>query len=108
MSNNYIINSEQEWETVPAYVPHTSAAVVYPNTCHINGLHFINTSGNAVTVTVADQQGTPVPIIPVALSIAAGADVVYNFPAGRLAKGGFTWVASAASAVYGYAIGTQY
>lgn len=56
-------------------------------------LSVTNGTGGALTITVADKQGTPVEALK-ATSIAAGATTILSWPEGLFLKGGLNWVAS--------------
>jgi hypothetical protein len=89
-----------EFETVPKLIPAVAEAV-YVGDCHVVEIQLVNESVAAVTVTIADKQATPRAVIPPAISIPAGTDMIWEF-SGRFCPGGITWVAGTASAVTGY------
>lgn len=91
---------EREFDITPKYVPAAGEDVCAID-AHVLEIHLINGSGSSVTVTINDKQGTPMPIIPPALTITAGADQVWEFT-GRFAPGGIHWSCSADNAVTGY------
>ena len=97
------INEAGQIETVPQFIPAT-LQTVFTGDCHIVAIHLVNESGSAVTVTIMDMQTTPRAVVPPAISLSAGTDMIWEFGgSGRLCPGGLTWVASAANAVTGYA-----
>ncbi len=86
-----------------AYIPNSTTAVV-STSANLYTLWLSNTTGGAVTVTIADRgtgcNGSPCQIWPV-ISIAA--NTVYVTPMyGIPALNGFTWTASSANSVMGW------
>lgn len=62
-------------------------------TCWIEMIHVTNKTGVSATVTVADRQGTPIPILQ-DVPIDAGAELHRNYTGGVKMVDGFTFVSS--------------
>ena len=93
-----------EVEIVPRLIP-AAGEDVFTADIEVTELHLVNSSGSAVTVTVTDKQGTPLPLVA-GVSIAANADHLRQFR-GRLCPGGLHWSASVDAVVTGAVRGRQ-
>lgn len=89
----------KEYDFVPQAVGTGSAEVVFDRDVYVSFIQLTNTTGGALTVTVADRQGTPVHLLS-AVSIAANTTFVIKMDP-RWCPGGVTWLASG-SGVTGY------
>lgn len=92
-----------ETDCAPVLVPN-SAQVVFPADVDLVFLTLSNITGGAVTVTIKDQQGSPVAFMDT-VSIAANSVQIFSMPRGRYFPGGMTWVAGSSNAIVGYARG---
>jgi hypothetical protein len=92
-------------ETAPALIPNVAESLWTTNTW-LEEITLINTSANPVTVTINDRQAVPMPVIPPAMSLAAGEMYVIRFGA-RYCPSGVTWVASANNSIVGYIRGKR-
>jgi hypothetical protein len=88
----------------PQAVP-TSTTVVATVDAYIVGLTISVPTGSTITVTVADGQGSPIPLIP-ATPLVGPVTYVVNIPFGYWCPSGFTVLASGAGATY-YAVWRQ-
>lgn len=79
-------------------MPTSSTAIATSTTC-ILGFEISNTSGGSLTVTISDNQGSPVVFLS-AVSIGAGETRTYNWPNGRKFTSGVKVQASGAGIVY--------
>jgi hypothetical protein len=86
-------------ETVPIKIPGT-AEDLWAVDCWLQSVCLTNTHTDIVTVTLADKQTSPLPVISAA-SIAAGETLTIPFD-DRLCPSGLTWLASVADKVVGY------
>lgn len=83
----------------------TNAAVAKTSQdCVIFQLVFVNKTAGAVTVTVTDQNATPLDLLT-ALSLAANSTTVINFQEGQFMPGGFKWGASATTSINASVVG---
>jgi hypothetical protein len=76
---------------------------VFSSTCYVEEIVLTNVTDADVTVTMADKQTTPVPLLS-AVPIYARSVVSLPFKA-RYCPSGLTWVCSAADSVVGYVRG---
>ena len=76
-------------------IPHTSPSTEKAVDCYISSIDICNTTAGALTLTITDNQGSPIEFFKDA-PIAAKATVSVNFNNLRKMKGGFIWQASAA------------
>ncbi len=72
--------------------------------CWIFQLVFVNKTAGAVTVTVTDQNTTPLDLLT-AVSLAANSTTVAVFPEGQYMPGGFKWNASANTSINASVVG---
>ena len=98
--NTSRIYNAGEVETYPQFIPATIQTVILGD-CHVMEIHLVNESGAAVAVSICDLQSPARAVIPPAISVPAGTDMIWELT-GRFCPGGITWVASAANAVTGY------
>lgn len=85
-------------------LPTTSTAVTATATC-INALVFVNTTATTQTVTVTDNQATPVSYLS-SFQIPANSTFIYDLQYAKLA-GGVKWSATNATAVNAQIVGLQ-
>jgi hypothetical protein len=83
-------------ETVPTYIP-TTTETLLTEKCWAESVVLSNNSASAITVTIADRQANPLPLIPTS-EIAANETLAIPL-LGRLCPDGLTWVASAPGVV---------
>lgn len=76
-------------------IPNASSETLKAVDCYVSSIDICNETAGALTVTITDNQGTPVEFLKDA-SIAAKATVSINFNNLRKFKGGIIWQASAA------------
>lgn len=67
-------------------------------TCWIQEMHITNKTGVSATVTVADRQGTPIPLLQAA-EIDAGVEFHRTYGSGMKMIDGFTFVSSVNNAL---------
>jgi hypothetical protein len=84
-----------DYEITPQQVP-TSATDMCSQDVHITEIVLTNNTAGAITVSFADKQGTPVPLLPDAVSVPSYTVIAFEFPRGALMVGGITWSASGA------------
>ena len=75
-----------------------SAAVLTTSTIAVKIIHCANTTAGAVTLTITDNQGSPVTYWP-AVSMAANSVMVVNYGDPGLTMLGVKWNASAGSSI---------
>jgi len=85
-------------------LPTTSTAITATATC-VNAVLFVNITGSAQTVTLSDNQGTPVPYLS-SFQIPANSTLVYDLHYARLANG-IKWQATNATSVNAQIVGYQ-
>lgn len=85
-------------------LPTTSTAVTATATC-VNALLFVNTTASTQTVTVTDNQGSPVAYLS-SFQIPANSTFLYGLQYAKLA-GGVKWFATNATAVNAQIVGLQ-
>lgn len=94
------------WEVGLTNVPSTATKVV-GQTVHVQQMTLVNTTGSAVTVTVADLSTNCNSATCTVFSASIPANTTYTVALGGVrANGGLTWVASTANAVSGWIRGT--
>ena len=76
----------------PQAVP-TSAAIVASYDAYLKTITVTNTTGGALTFTLADRQASPIAVMT-AVSIAANTTYILSFPSLYWCPGGFTVLAS--------------
>lgn len=81
----------------------TSTAAI-SKTCVIFQLVFNNKTGGAITVTVTDQNTSPLDLLT-AVSLAANTTTVFDYPEGQYMPGGFKWNASANTSINASVVG---
>ncbi len=82
----------------PQAVP-TSTTAVATSDAWLQGLTITNTSGGALTVTVASRESSPVALLE-AVSIAANTTYIVSLPYGHWLPSGFTIAASGSGLNY--------
>jgi hypothetical protein len=85
-------------------MPTASTAVTATATC-VNGIIFVNTTGSSQTITVTDNQGTPVTYLA-SFAIPANSTFVYDLQYAKLAAG-IKWSATNATSVNAQIVGFQ-
>jgi hypothetical protein len=85
-------------------LPVTSTAVTATATC-VNGIIFVNTTGQSQTISLSDNQGTPM-IYLASFAIPANSTFVYDLQDAKLAAG-IKWSATNASSVNAQIVGFQ-
>jgi hypothetical protein len=85
-------------------MPTASTAVTATATC-VNAIVFVNTTASSQSVTVTDNQGTPVTYLA-SFSLPANSTFVYDLQYVKMASG-IKWSAAAASSVNAQVIGFQ-
>lgn len=92
---------QNSWVITPQFLPNVAADAV-THTTFVCYLEFVNQTGGAVTITILDKQGSPMPMFQTA-SIAANSTWIalqLNPATGcRYFPNGINWVASAANSV---------
>jgi hypothetical protein len=85
-------------------MPNTSTAVTSTATC-VNAVIFVNTTASVQTITLSDNQNTPVSYLS-SFQVPANSTLVYDLHFARLANG-IKWQATNASAVNAQIVGLQ-
>jgi hypothetical protein len=85
-------------------IPTVSTAITASSTC-VNGIIFVNTTGQGQTVSLTDNQGTPVTYLG-GFTIPANSTFVYDLQYAKLAAG-IRWSAVNASSVNAQIVGFQ-
>ena len=85
-------------------MPTASTAVTAAATC-VNGIIFVNTTGSSQTISVTDNQGTPVTYLA-SFAIPANSTFVYDLQYAKLAAG-IKWSATNATSVNAQIVGFQ-
>ena len=85
-------------------IPTASTAVTSTATC-VNGIIFVNTTGSSQTISVTDNQGTPVSYLA-SFAIPANSTFVYDLQYAKLAAG-IKWSATNATSVNAQIVGFQ-
>ena len=85
-------------------LPTASTAVTATATC-VNGIIFVNTTGSLQTITLTDNQGTPVTYLA-SFAIPANSTFVYDLQYAKLAAG-IKWSATNATSVNAQIVGFQ-
>lgn len=86
-----------QWEITPGFIP-TDETEVVGDDFHVTELVLTNDTGSDATVTIKDQQDTPIPLIGTAYAVAKNTHVTFQWD-GALMVGGFTWSCSAGDTV---------
>lgn len=84
------------YEIIPHFIP-AAGETVADFTCWIRELHLTNPTATGRTVTIADRQGNPVPLLG-AVEIDAGGEYHRQYE-GLMMVNGFTAVAAASDSV---------
>jgi hypothetical protein len=93
-----------ELETVPSMIP-AVAEEVFDSDIWLEEITLTNISTVPVSVTISDEQDSPLQVIA-SLSVEPGMPVVVRFGS-RYCPGGVSWVATVAASLVGYMRGRR-
>lgn len=100
---------QNSWWIKPVLLPNTPTTAVSSD-IYVCELDATNSSGSAVTISVSDNQGSPVPFLSAASIAASSTWIALALPANgpcRYFPGGIIWSASTANVVSIHMAGNQ-
>lgn len=87
----------EHYEVDPRLIPNVAVAET-TQTCWIEQIHIANKTGVTATVTIADRQGTPIPVLQ-DVPIDAGTEFHRHYTDGLKMIDGFTFVSNVNNAL---------